>query len=402
MKFNQDRVDRIRTALRDAGLDAIVCSLPMNVLLLSGYWPVVGTGVAIATRDGEIAVVAPGDEEELARLGWADRIETFSPGSLDRITTTIDAVHEALKKMIEALGLERGRIGYEGSEVSQPASYVAMHLYGGSTPELLRFVAPRLTLVHADEILAGLRSVKTQYEIDRITLACRITGQAYEIGSSRLQAGISEIEAATRFRAPLSLCAVGQDEIQRADGHTFCMSGENSALAHFAYARSRSRIISRGDLVLLHCNSYADGYWTDVTRTYHIGDPDPRKRLMYDAVIEARASVLDAIRPGVSAAEVDAAARLTLAAHGFAENFRHQTGHGVGFAAIDHKAHPRIHPASDDMLEAGMVFNVEPSIYIDGVGGLRHCDVVAVTATGVEVLTPFQSSVGEMIVTGSE
>ncbi|HJT79488.1 MAG TPA: M24 family metallopeptidase, partial [Gemmataceae bacterium] len=90
--------------------------------------------------------------------------------------------------------------------------------------------------------------------------------------------------------------------------------------------------------------------------------------------------------------DVDGAARGVLRQRGYGDLFKHGTGHGVGFAAINHNARPRIHPASDDVLEAGMVFNVEPAVYVEGYGGIRHCDVVAATDTGAEVLTPFQAS----------
>ena len=101
---------------------------------------------------------------------------------------------------------------------------------------------------------------------------------------------------------------------------------------------------------------------------------------------------------GVRAADVDAAAREVLASRGFGALFKHSTGHGVGFAAIDAGAQPRLHPASPDVLAAGMVCNVEPAIYIDGYGGIRHCDVVAVTEHGCEVLTPFHATVTELAI----
>lgn len=119
---------------------------------------------------------------------------------------------------------------------------------------------------------------------------------------------------------------------------------------------------------------------------------------MYDAVFEARAAALDAIRPGVSGQSVDSGARQVLAAHGFGAAFKHSTGHGVGFGAIDHNAQPRLATGSNDVLELGMVCNVEPAIYLDGYGGLRHCDMVAVTETGARVLTPFQASITELTV----
>ena len=82
---DEDRIDRIRTELARKGLDALFCTLPSNVLLLSGYWPVVGTALAIATREGAVAVLAPEDEGEQADLSWADEVQTFQGGSLDSL-----------------------------------------------------------------------------------------------------------------------------------------------------------------------------------------------------------------------------------------------------------------------------------------------------------------------------
>jgi Xaa-Pro dipeptidase len=175
------------------------------------------------------------------------------------------------------------------------------------------------------------------------------------------------------------------------------MSGANAALASGAYAHSRAKRIEPGDLVLIHLNSYADGYWTDITRTYSIGKPDERRQEMYDAVFSARQAALRAIHTGVKAAAVDTAARDVLEARGFGPQFKHSTGHGVGFSAITAYAKPRLHPKSDEVLEIGMVFNVEPAIYIDGYGGLRHCDMVAVTEAGAELLTPFQCGIDDLV-----
>ena len=142
------------------------------------------------------------------------------------------------------------------------------------------------------------------------------------------------------------------------------MSGPNSALADAAYARSRERLLQSGDLVMVHCNSYVDGFWTDITRTYVAGRPDRKQEAIYTAVFEARDAALSVTKPGIAAAEVDRAAREVLAQHGYMNEFTHQTGHGVGFDAISHNSRPRLHPKSPDVLEAGMVFNIEPAVYL--------------------------------------
>jgi Xaa-Pro aminopeptidase len=119
---------------------------------------------------------------------------------------------------------------------------------------------------------------------------------------------------------------------------------------------------------------------------------------MDGAGFEARAAALDALRIGARARDVERAARAVLERRGYGTAFTHGTGHGVGFAAIDHTAIPRLHPASPDTLESGMVFNIEPAIYLDGVTGVRHCDVVALGEHSATVLTSFHDSVGELAV----
>ena len=118
--------------------------------------------------------------------------------------------------------------------------------------------------------------------------------------------------------------------------------------------------------------------------------PSERVHEIREAVFAARDAALGTIAPGVQAANVDKAARTVLEERGFGREFKHSTGHGVGFSAIDANAQPRLHPASPDTIQEGMVFNVEPAVYLDGYGGFRHCDMVAVTETGMQLLTPFQ------------
>lgn len=393
---DEERIERIQAALTDAELDAIVTTLPANVLLLTGYWPVVGTSLAVATREGQMLLIVPEDEQELAQKSAAVDITTFQPASLNEITTAVEALRTPLTEAIRELGLEGAKLGYAGGEGFEPASYISLHIYGEDLFNLIEDLLTSGSLIAAGEILALLRAVMTQRELERMRKSCQVAKSAFLDGARKLRAGLKETAAAMPFRAPLSVKGTGWNGILRADGLVSCMSGVNSAKAYGAFALSTGKRIDAGDLALVHCNSCADGFWTDITRTYSIGPVDAKKREIYEAVFAAREAALAKIRPGVDAAVVDEAARSVIAERGFGPNFRHQTGHGVGFAAIDHNALPRIHPRSIDTLETGMVFNVEPAIYLDGYGGLRHCDMVAVTGSGVELLTPFQSTIEEL------
>ena len=396
MTTANERVALLRRAVQEAGLEALVCALPANVLLLSGYWPVVGTAVALVNRAGRVGLIAPADERDLARAGWSDELHSLGAGSLSDPRDVLGLLRGPLAQCLRELELGSGTIGIEMGPVFEPAPYVAFNVYGESLHEGLRWALPSATFVSAEAPLARLRAVLTAGELDRVRLACRVAGDAYVQGATRIHAGMTEAAIAEGFRGTIASRGVALPGVRRADGFVFCMSGPNSAHAYGSHARSTARAVAKGDLLLVHCNSYVDGYWTDITRTFSLGPPSGRVRELYEAVLAARAAALEAIVPGVEAREVDRAARDTLAAHGLGEAFKHSTGHGVGFAAIDHSAQPRLRPASPDVLVPGMVCNLEPAVYLDGTGGIRHCDMVAVTGSGVELLTPFQGTLDEL------
>jgi Xaa-Pro aminopeptidase len=399
MQSDVERISRIKDTMEHSGLDGLVCFLPTNVLLLSGYWPVVGTAIAIASRHGEVSLVVPTDELALAERGWAHEIRVFESGSLETMHRAIDGARRPLVEALRRLGLTRGRLGIESGPGFEPASYVGMHFYGMSLRDLLWDVAASAATIPADSVLAGLRSCPTARELDRIRIACAIAEQGFRSGAPLVEAGQREYQVAASFRRPLY--DLDDERVARGDGYAFCMSGPNSANAYGAYARSRSRRIEAGDFLLVHCNSYVDGYWTDISRTYCLGEPREEQLRMYEAVMAARGAAFAAIAPGVLARDVDRAARDEIERRGFGSGFKHPTGHGVGFAAIDHNAMPRLHPRSSDTLERGMVFNVEPAIYLEGVGGLRHCDMVAVTDDGMELLTAFHGAPAELTLDGA-
>lgn len=394
---DHDRIARIADALEQVNIDALVCALPSNVLLVSGYWPVTGRSIAVITRTGFVHVLAPDDEAELARGSWADVVETFSMGSLEELKTTIDVLRAPLTTVIRDLG-QRSVVGYESGPIVEPTSYVGMHLFGTAIYELLNEILLPEAIRPADDVLRQLRSVLSPSEQACVRLACDVAANAFLHAVESLHASLRETEVATLFESALAAEEEFAVNGARAGGFAFCMSGPNSAGAYAAHQRSRARKSQSGDLVLVHFNSYLNGYWTDITRTFCVGPMDQRKQQLYEAIFAARAAALAAIHPCARARDVDQAARAVLARAGFEKEFKHGLGHGVGFAAINHNAVPRLHPASEDLLEPGMIFNIEPAVYFEGYGGIRHCDVVLLTDKGPEVLTPFQSTIESLVV----
>lgn len=392
MTRDDDRIARLRDALAARGLDAVVCTLRPNVLLVSGYWPVIGNAIAIASRDGAIGLLAPGDEGRFAADGWADVVHTFDAGAL-RAETVVETMRAPLEKIVAALGLRPRVVGVEAGAAFDPSGYASGFLYGGSLDGLLRAALPGAVITDATGCLAGLRSSLTVREIGVVRRACAIARDAFTAAAAGIRTGMRETEIGSLLRHAL---AGGGGE--RADGFAYCMSGPNAARAYAAFQQSTARTVGGGDCVLLHCNSYCEGLWTDITRTFWIDAPTDGHRAIHDAVMAASRSALAAIHPGVRASTVDRAARDTMISRGLGEAFTHPTGHGVGFAAIDHTAPPQLRANGDDVLQPGMVFNVEPGAYIAGQCGVRHCDMVLVTETGAECLTPFQASLDDLMV----
>lgn len=366
MARDSERRERIREALLEARLDGLVCALPANVLMLSGYWPQ-GATIA-ATAGGMVSLLVPEDEKELASLAGADKLYTYQPASPDDLRTPAEAMSGPFREMFRALALDRGTVGHDGC---------------GAVFELLDKAFTAGSPVPSAGLFERLRSVKTALELECIRGACRIAAEAFAEGASQLRAGLLETEAAAGFVRPLVA--------RGAEGGISCVSGPG-----MARARSSARRMESGDLVLTRCNATAEGYQAFIARTYCLGRPTERQAEIYDAVFAARGAALRAIAPRARAADAGRAAREVAARRGFGRDFRDPLGHGVGFTT-DHNAPPRLHPKSPDVLQPGMVFTLAPAISIEGWGGVLHCDMVAVTQTGVEVLTPFHDSLEQLM-----
>lgn len=391
------RIASIQRSLGEHNLDAFLVSLPRHVLMLTGYYPVVGTSLAISTREGQVGLLAPEDEKQFAQRAGTDQVEYFKPVTLDEILPLAECVIRPLRQLTAKLELKPGRIGLESGPASEPSSYSASNFYGPALREFAGEVWPSAEFIDAQPILRQLCAVKTPNELRHIRTACSLAAVGFERGRTEITSGISEMQLAACFSSDFAAAAASAG-IDRQHAFLYCMSGPNSAHAYYAYAHSTARKLGRRDWVLAHCNSHAGGYWTDITRTYVMGEHTERHREMFHAVLEARDAALAAIHPGAKASSVDSAARDVIEKYGFEDAFKHQTGHGVGFGAINAHALPRIHPKSDDVLEPGMVFNIEPAVYREGFGGVRQCEMVAVTEGGAELLTPFHSNLESLVI----
>jgi Xaa-Pro aminopeptidase len=227
-------------------------------------------------------------------------------------------------------------------------------------------------------LVESLRAVKEPEELEAIRRASEVTDAAYERLVDERFTGRSEKELAWRLEQLLHDCG--------ADGPAFPVDIAAGPTAASPHAEPGNRPVAEGDLVLVDAGATVDGYCSDSTRMFAVGDVSDSLRELYEVVREAQQAGLDAIRAGVTAREADAAARAVIADAGYGENFGHGLGHGVGL--LVHEA-PGVRPESDEVLAAGNVVTVEPGIYLSGVAGVRIEDLVVVTEEGGEVLTSF-------------
>jgi Xaa-Pro aminopeptidase len=258
-------------------------------------------------------------------------------------------------------------------------------------PKRVAFEADALTYANYEFLRAGgiepvprrglvesLRAVKEPEELDAIRRATEVANRTYERLAEEQFAGRTEKELAWRMEQLFHELG--------ADGLAFPVDVAAGPTAASPHAVPGDRVVEEGELVLVDAGAMLDGYCSDCTRTFAVGEVADSLREAYEIVREAQQAGLDAVRDGVAGRDADAATRAVISEAGYGENFGHGLGHGVGL--LVHEA-PTLRPESEDVLAAGNVVTVEPGIYLSGVAGIRIEDLVVVTEDGCEVLTSF-------------
>jgi Xaa-Pro aminopeptidase len=356
------RILALRAQLADAGLDALLVTNVINVTYLTGLRA--SAAAVVATRD-RATLVTDFRYQEAARR----RIEAGDAPSgleLEIVDRTYD---QTIADLVRRLGVRA--IGVESAHMTiKRFDWLQKELTG------------QVSLEPTDRQVERLRILKDEAEIMIMREAARRLSSVARAVWSAVTAGRTEREVAADIDAALL-----RGGFDRPAFETIVASGPNSALPH---ARPTARRLERGEAVLLDFGGVYDGYSVDLTRTGVLGRPSGELRRLHEAVAASQAAAVEAVRPGVAASAVDAAAREALAARGFGrETFGHGTGHGLGLEVHEE---PRIAPRgsgerTEAPLEAGMIFTVEPGAYVPGLGGVRIEDDVLVTPGGVELLT---------------
>lgn len=343
------RADRVRDAAADAGCDALVVSDLTNVRYLTGFTGSAGVLVVLADT---LVLITDGRYQEQA----ADQLAAVGVDA-DLVITrdTVPALASAL------VGTDR--VGLEADHVTWDAQR--------RWAEALA-VEPVPTL----GLVLGLRAVKDEGEVARLEHAAAIADEALAEVREMLRHRPTERDVARALESEML-----DRGAQGPSFETIVASGPNAARPH---ARPGDRTIVDGDLVVVDFGALYDGYHSDMTRTFAVGEPSPVQRRMLDVVAGAQAAGVAAVRAGVPCVAVDRACREVVGDAGWAEAFVHGTGHGIGLVIHEE---PRLSPESASLLAPGHCVTVEPGVYLRDHGGVRIEDSLVVTATGCRALT---------------
>jgi Xaa-Pro aminopeptidase len=357
------RQARVRQAVETLSLDALIVVSPVNIRYLTNH--VGSAGILVLTRDAAHLLID---------FRYAEAVRTLQESAAAcptlRTWPVPASYDEALIDCLQAIAVTTA--GFEAAHLT-----VARHEW------LMRTIAARqagIGLRSTERVVEESRVVKDAAEVAVLREAAARIAPVAQAAFAAVRPGVSE-----RAVAAVVESAMREQGYERSAFDTIVASGPHSALPHY---RAGARLLAPGDLVVLDFGGVLDGYCCDLTRTVCVGLPSADARRIYDAVHDAQQAAIAAVKPGIPASDIDAAARQVLESRGLGEAFGHGTGHGLG---LDVHEEPRIgRPRADAPaapVEPGMVFTIEPGAYLAGWGGVRIEDDVLVTDDGCEVLT---------------
>jgi Xaa-Pro dipeptidase len=358
--MTQSRLDQLNASLRDSGLDAVILNPGPTLTHLTGlhFHLMERPVVLMFARDQDPAIVLPELElQKVASLPYKLQVFAYpeNPSEWDGV----------FRKAAQSLNLDGKQIGVEPRQLRL---LEFRHVKAG---------APEADYPDASDVLSALRLKKDQAEVEAMRRAVKIAQEALEATIPLIKVGMSEKELSSEL--VVQLLRQGSDpEMPFAP---IVSGGSNAANPH---ASPTERKLRAGDLLVVDWGAAYEGYISDLTRTFAVGEVEDEYRKIHQIVQEANAAGRAAARPGVPCANVDHAARDVIEKSGYGTYFTHRTGHGIGM-----EGHEEPYMRSDNMqlLEPGMAFTVEPGIYLPERNGVRIEDNVVITETGADVLS---------------
>jgi Xaa-Pro dipeptidase len=358
--MTQSRFERLNASLRASDLDAVILNAGPTLTHLTGlrFHLMERPVVLLFAKDQDPAIVLPELElQKVASLPYKLQVFPYpeNPSEWDN----------AFRKAAQALSLDGKRIGVDPRQLRL---LEFRHVKAG---------APEADYPDGSDVLSNLRLKKDQAEVEAMRRAVQIAQDALEATIPSIEIGMTEKELSSELVMQL-LKHGSEPELPFAP---IVSGGPNSANPH---ASPTERQLQAGDLLVIDWGTTYDGYISDLTRTFAVGEVNDEYKKIHKIVQEANAAGRAAAKPGVPCANVDQAARDVIEKYGFGKYFTHRTGHGIGM-----EGHEEPYMRGDNMqlLEPGMAFTVEPGIYLPERIGVRIEDNVVITENGADVLS---------------
>src|SRR5689334_6165655 len=358
--MTQSRLDTLNSSLQTSDLDAVILNPGPTLTHLTGlhFHLMERPVVLMFAKDQEPAIVLPELElQKVASLPYKLQVFAYpeNPSEWDGV----------FRRAAQALNLEGKRIGVEPRQLRL---LEFRYVKGG---------APEADYPDASEVLSSLRLRKDKAEVEAMRRAVKIAQEALEATIPLIRIGMTEKELSSELVVQL-LRQGSEPEMPFAP---IVSGGPNSANPH---ASPTERKLQAGDLLVVDWGATYDGYISDLTRTFAVGEVDEEYKKIHQIVQDANAAGRAAGKPGVPCANVDKAARDVIEKAGYGVYFTHRTGHGIGM-----EGHEEPYMRGDNMqlLEPGMAFTVEPGIYLPNRNGVRIEDNVVITQAGADVLS---------------
>ncbi len=354
------RLNNLTASLRTSGLDAVILNPGPTLKYLTGlnFHLMERPVVLFVAPDKDPVLVLP--ELELPKVDlFPYKVQAFAYGENPSEWDNV------FRNAAQALGLDGKRIGVEPRQLRL---LEFRHVKAG---------APEADFPDAGTVLAGLRLKKDKAEVDTMRRAVKIAQDALEATIPQIKIGMTEREVASELVMQL-LRHGSESEMPFAP---IVSAGPNSANPH---ASPSERKLQAGDLLVVDWGAAYDGYISDLTRTFAVGEVDEEYQKIHKIVQDANAAGRAAGKPGVPCANVDIAAREVIEKSGYGKYFTHRTGHGIGMEGHED---PYMRGDNMQLLEPGMAYTVEPGIYLTGRNGVRIEDNVVISETGADVLS---------------
>ncbi|WP_423799298.1 M24 family metallopeptidase [Neobacillus sp. SAB-20_R2A] len=354
------RIEKLQSWMKENDIHVSFVTSSENVFYLSGYYtdPHERLLALAVFQEEEPFLVCPEMEIYNAKnAGWQHEIIGFND-----IVNPWDMIVNAIKKR----GITVGKAAIEKEHMN-------VERY-----EQLTELFPNAAFISVEEKLRLLRMIKDAEELKAIEEACALADYAVQFGASEIKEGKTELDVLNALEYALK-----QKGVTEMSFSTMVLTGANAASPHGNPGMTR---IKKGDFILFDLGVVVDRYCSDITRTVAYGDINDKQKEIYDTVLKAQLAALEASKPGVTAAEVDLTARRIIGDAGYGEYFPHRLGHGLGISIHEY---PSIKETNQLVLQEGMVYTIEPGIYVPGVAGVRIEDDVYITADGARALTKF-------------